>query len=95
MPRRRRLTSSLYRAARLSNDARAVSRGPGAYARRVVRRKAYGKHMGLTGRVLRTLGLNGNDPAVARSDLRTVQTQANLWASSSASGHMRGLSWVV
>ncbi|MGO9332490.1 MAG: hypothetical protein ACLQCU_00280 [Acidimicrobiales bacterium] len=48
MPRRRSLTSSLFRAA---------SRGPGAYAKRVVRRKTYSKSMGATGRILRALGL--------------------------------------
>jgi hypothetical protein len=57
MPRKRSLTSNLYRAARLSNNARAVSRGPGAYAKRVVRRKTYGKSMGATGRLLRIFGL--------------------------------------
>ncbi len=57
MPRRRSLTSNLYRAARLSNNARAASRGPGAYARRVVRRKTYSKSMGATGRFLRVFGL--------------------------------------
>ncbi|MGA2805766.1 MAG: hypothetical protein ABSF89_15495 [Acidimicrobiales bacterium] len=46
MPRRSSLTSTLYRAARLSNNARAASRGPGAYAKRVVRRKTYSKSMG-------------------------------------------------
>jgi hypothetical protein len=39
MSRRRSLTSTLYRAARLSNNARAASRGPCAYAKPVVRRK--------------------------------------------------------
>jgi hypothetical protein len=57
MPRKRSLTSTLYRAARLSNNARAVSRGPGAYAKRVVRRKTYSKSMALTGRILRAFGL--------------------------------------
>ncbi|MGD1011164.1 MAG: hypothetical protein ABR925_01330 [Acidimicrobiales bacterium] len=57
MPRRRSLTSNLYRAARISNNFRAASRGPGAYAKRVVRRKVYSKSMGATGRVLRMLGL--------------------------------------
>jgi hypothetical protein len=57
MPRRRSLTSTLYRAARLSNNARAISRGPGAYARRVIRRKTYSKTMGATGRWLRIFGL--------------------------------------
>ena len=57
MPRRRSLTSQLYRAARFSNNVRAASRGPGAYARRVVRRKAYGRSMGLTGSILKAFGL--------------------------------------
>jgi hypothetical protein len=57
MPRKRSLTSQLYRAARLSNNLRAASRGPGAYAKRVVRRKAYGRSMGATGRILRAFGL--------------------------------------
>ena len=46
MARHRSLTSSLYRAARASNNLRAASRGPGAYARRIVRRKAYSRTMG-------------------------------------------------
>lgn len=57
MPRRRSFTSSLYRAARASANMRAASRGPGAYARRVVRRKTYSKSMGATGRFLRWFGL--------------------------------------
>jgi hypothetical protein len=57
MPRKRSFTSQLYRAARPSNNARAASRGPGAYAKRVVRRKAYSKSMGATGRFLRMFGL--------------------------------------
>jgi hypothetical protein len=42
----RSLTSTLYRAARFSNNVRAASRGPGAYAKRVARRRAYSKSMG-------------------------------------------------
>jgi steroid 5-alpha reductase family enzyme len=57
VPRKRSLTSTLYWAARLSNNVRAASRGPGAYARRVVRRKTYSKSMGATGRLLRIFGL--------------------------------------
>jgi hypothetical protein len=45
MPRKRSRTSQLYRPARLSNKRRAASRGPGTYAKRVVRRKTYGKSM--------------------------------------------------
>jgi hypothetical protein len=57
MPRRRSLTSQLYRAARVSNNLRAASRGPAAYGKRVVQRKVYGKSMGATGRLLRLFGL--------------------------------------
>jgi hypothetical protein len=57
MPRRRSLTSQLYRAARLSNNVRAASRGPAAYAARVARRKVYGKSMGTTGKLLKIFGL--------------------------------------
>ena len=58
MPRKRSLTSTLYRAARLSNNVHAASRGPGAYAKRVVRRKVYGKEMGLTRSILKAFGLS-------------------------------------
>ncbi|MGA3217186.1 MAG: hypothetical protein ABSD97_16020 [Acidimicrobiales bacterium] len=57
MARKRSLTSQLYRAARLSNNARAVRRGPAATAERLARRKTYSKSMGVTGRILRALGL--------------------------------------
>lgn len=57
MPRHRSITSQLYRAARFSNNVRAASRGPGALAKRVVRRKAYGRSMGLTGSILKAFGL--------------------------------------
>ncbi|MCU1489776.1 MAG: hypothetical protein JWM85_1181 [Acidimicrobiaceae bacterium] len=53
MARRRSLTSQLYRAARTSNNLRAAARGPGAYARRAVRRKVYAKSNGLVQRLLR------------------------------------------
>jgi hypothetical protein len=42
------VTSNLFRAARLSADLRAVSRGPKAVAKRVVR-KAVGRAWGRTG----------------------------------------------
>jgi hypothetical protein len=58
MTRRRSLTSTLYRAARFSNNVRAASRGPGAYAKRVMRRKTYSKSMGTTRRLLRVFGLS-------------------------------------
>ena len=57
MPRKRSLTSTLYRAARVSNNARAASRGPGAYAKRAVRRKTYSKSMGAMGRFLGIFGM--------------------------------------
>ena len=57
MPRKRSVTSDLYWAARTSNNVRAASRGPDAYAKHVVRRKPYSKSMGAAGRLLRILGL--------------------------------------
>lgn len=57
MARKRSLTSSLYRAARASNNVRAASRGPAAYGRRIVRRKTYSRSMGATGKLLRIFGL--------------------------------------
>lgn len=58
MRRRRSITSQLYRAARVSNNLRAASRGPSAYAKRVVRRKVYSKQMGFTRSILRAFGLS-------------------------------------
>jgi hypothetical protein len=57
MPRKRSLTSNLYRAARLSNNARAARKGPVASAERLARRKTYSKSMGATGRFLRIFGM--------------------------------------
>ena len=57
MPRKRSVTSDLYWAARTSNNVRAASRGPDAYAKRVVCRKPYSKSMGAAGRLLRIFGL--------------------------------------
>jgi hypothetical protein len=57
VPRRRSLTSQLYRVARASNNARAASRGPGAYAKRVARRKVYRSTNRVTSGILRRLGL--------------------------------------
>ena len=58
MARHRSLTSQLYRAARASNNLRAASRGPGAYAKRQVRRKAYRASGGFTRSLLKALGLS-------------------------------------
>jgi hypothetical protein len=58
MPRKRSLTSTLYRAARASNNARAARKGgPVALAERLARRQTYSKSMGMTGRLLRLFGL--------------------------------------
>jgi hypothetical protein len=54
----RSLTSQLYRVARFSANVRAASRGPGAYAKRVARRKTYSKTMGLTRSILKAFGLS-------------------------------------
>jgi hypothetical protein len=51
----RSLRSQLYRSARILGDVEAMSKGPGAYAKRVVRKKAYGRSMGLTSSLLRFL----------------------------------------
>ncbi len=58
MPRRRRLTSSPYSLARASNNVRAMTRGPTAYATRRVRRKVYSKEFGLTRSILKAFGLS-------------------------------------
>lgn len=57
MVQRRSITGQLYRAARISNNLRAASRGPAAYAKRRVRAKVYGKSMGATSRILKMFGL--------------------------------------
>ncbi len=57
MARRRSLRSQLYRAARDLGNVEAAAKGPGPYAKRVVRRKAYrGVNRGL-GKLLKSLGL--------------------------------------
>jgi hypothetical protein len=57
MPRQKSLTSQLYRLARGSANVRAARGGPGSYARRVVRRKAYARTNGALGRLLKGFGL--------------------------------------
>lgn len=57
MARSRSLRSQLYRMARDMGNAQAAARGPGAYAKRVVRRRVYRGTTGLTRRLLRGLGL--------------------------------------
>ncbi len=51
------LRSELYRSARLLGNVQAATRGPGAYAKRVARRKEYAKSMGMTRKFTRGLGL--------------------------------------
>lgn len=56
MARRKSLRSQLYRAARDLGNLQAAERGPGSYAKRYVRRRAYARSAGLTRRILRALG---------------------------------------
>ncbi len=59
MPRRKSLRSQLYRAARDLGNVEAAAKGPGALARRQVRRRAYRTtNRGLAG-ILRVFGLSG------------------------------------
>ncbi len=58
MSRRRSFTSELYRAARMSNNIRAASRGPAAFATRQVRRKVYRASGGFTRSILKSFGLS-------------------------------------
>jgi hypothetical protein len=57
MARRRSLRSQLYRAARDLGNVQAAAKGPGAYGKRVVRRKVYRTTNGVSRRVLREIGL--------------------------------------
>jgi hypothetical protein len=55
--RRKTLRGELYRAARDMGNLQAAAKGPGPYARRIVRRAAYRKTNSELRRVLRSLGL--------------------------------------
>ena len=55
VPRRRSLRSQLYRAARDLGNVEAAAKGPGAYSRRVIRRRVYARTNGTLGRVLHYL----------------------------------------
>ena len=55
--RRKSLRSQLYRAARDLGNVEAGAKGPTAYGRRVVRRKAYRSTNRVLGRFLRGMGL--------------------------------------
>jgi hypothetical protein len=53
VPRRKSLRSQLYRAARDLGNVEAASKGPGAYGKRIVRRKVYRSTNGALGRLLK------------------------------------------
>jgi hypothetical protein len=53
MARRSSLRSQLYRSARDLGNLQAAERGPGSYAKRVVRRKVYRTTNGMTRHLLR------------------------------------------
>jgi hypothetical protein len=55
MARRRSLRSQLYRAARDLGNVQAAAKGPGAYGKRVVRRKVYRSTNGALGRLLKSI----------------------------------------
>jgi hypothetical protein len=54
-----RLRSQLYRATRDLGNVQASAKGPGHYAKRVVRRKVYRTTNGMTNHLLRSFGLMG------------------------------------
>jgi len=56
--RRRSLRSSLYHDARVLGTLEAAAKGPGAYAKRYARRRAYAATNGVTRSFLRALGLS-------------------------------------
>jgi hypothetical protein len=58
MVRRRSLRSSLYRDARILGNVEAAAKGPGSYAQRYARRRAYATTNGITRSFLRALGLS-------------------------------------
>lgn len=57
MARKKSLRSQLYRAARDLGNIEAAERGPAAYSKRYVRRRAYAKTNGIVRSLLRSLGL--------------------------------------
>jgi hypothetical protein len=59
MARRSSLRSELYRAARDLGDAQSAAKGPGAYAKRVARRRVYRQTDTLTNNLVRSAGLMG------------------------------------
>ena len=59
MTRRSSLRSELYRAARDLGDVQSAAKGPGAYAKRVARRRVYRQSDTIANRLLRSAGLMG------------------------------------
>jgi hypothetical protein len=57
MARRKSLRSQLYRAARDLGNVEAAEKGPTAYGKRMVRRRAYRSTNRVLGRFLRGIGL--------------------------------------
>ncbi len=57
MARHRSLRSQLYRNARILGDMEALSKGPAAYGKRVVRKKAYRSSASATRSLLRIFDL--------------------------------------
>ena len=57
MAARHSTRSDLYMLAREMGTAKAISKGPGAYAKRVARRKVYRTTNRLTGKLIRSVGL--------------------------------------
>jgi hypothetical protein len=55
MARPKSLRSQLYRAARDLGNVEAASKGPGAYGKRIVRRKVYRSTNGALGRILKSI----------------------------------------
>jgi len=58
MTRERSLRSQLYRDARIMGNVEAAIKGPGAYAKRTVRRKVYKQTSKITRNLLRGFGLS-------------------------------------
>jgi hypothetical protein len=57
MARHRSLRSELYRDARILGNIEAATKGPGAYAKRYVRRKVYSRSMGLSNSILKSINM--------------------------------------
>jgi hypothetical protein len=51
------IRSGLYRSARALGDLSAASKGPGAYGKRLIRKRAYRRSNALLAQILRAFGL--------------------------------------